>query len=158
MLSDSLLLVRQDHLDRLRHARRAGPRRCSQRPALHLQLTSPSRTEAAAIAALAERIEAAHAAALDALTHTTAGQSLCTLGHERLNAAKYHEGAVVALSDARRAVRRGTAPPMAEEWGRGPVQIQAQTSASWRAYLVGGRDALTAAYQSIPEGAPAATS
>lgn len=110
------------------------------------------------MAALAERIDAAHAAALDALTRTTAGQSLCTLGKERLSAAKYHEGAVVALSDARRALRRGAAPPLPEEWGRGPVQTQAQTSADWLAYLTGGRNALTAVYLSTPADESAATS
>jgi hypothetical protein len=107
---------------------------------------------------LAERIEAAHDAALDALTHAAAGQSLCTLGRERLNAAKYHEGAVVALSDARRALRRGVPPPAPQDWGAGPVAAQAQTSAQRRAYLIGGRDALTAVYQSTLEADPATTS
>lgn len=108
--------------------------------------------------ALAERIEAAHDAALDALTHATAGQSLCALGRERVTAAKYHEGAVVALSDARRALRHGTTPPSAEDWGAGPVERQAQTSESWRSYLIGGREALTAVYSSTREAGPASRS
>ena len=92
-----------------------------------------------------ERIEAARGAALDALTRATAGQTLCTLGRDRL------EGAVAALSDARRALRRGAAPPTPEDWGAGSAETRAQVSASWRAYLVGGRDALTAVYRSTLE-------
>ena len=98
-----------------------------------------------------ERIEAARGAALDALTRATAGQTLCTLGRDRLDAAKYHEGAVAALSDARRSLRRGAPPPTPEDWGAGSAETRAQVSASWRAYLVGGRDALTAVYRSTLE-------
>lgn len=107
---------------------------------------------------LLERVEEAHRAALDALTRAAGSDSLCTLSRERLNAAKYHEGAVVALSQLARALRRGTAVPTAQEWGRGAVETQAQTSADWRAYLIGGREALTAALGSTPEAAPVATS
>ncbi|GAA1695040.1 hypothetical protein GCM10009808_10220 [Microbacterium sediminicola] len=107
---------------------------------------------------LLERVEAAREVALDALTHATGTQSLCTLGRERLRAAKYHEGAVVALGDLRRALRRGEPAPTPETWGLGIVEKYAATSPDWRAYLIGGREALSGVRASTPVPAPAATS
>lgn len=90
-----------------------------------------------------ERIAAARAAALDALTVAAAGDSLCTLARERLPAAKYHEGAVAALGDALRAARAGTPAPVPSAWGD-TFSARADSDPHWRAYLAGGRDALTA--------------
>lgn len=90
-----------------------------------------------------ERIAAARAAALDALTRAAGGDSLCTLGRERLPAAKYHEGAVAALGEALRAERSGAPTPPAERWGA-VFASRAANDIGWRAYLRGGRDALAA--------------
>lgn len=90
-----------------------------------------------------ERIAAARAAALDALTGAAGGDSLCTLARERLPAAKYHEGAVAALGEALRAERSGAPAPRAETWGA-VFATRAESDIGWRAYLVGGRDALAA--------------
>lgn len=91
-----------------------------------------------------ERIAAARAEALDALTAAAAGDSLCTLARERLPAAKYHEGAVAALGDALRAERAGSPAPHADNWGA-VFASRAASDTAWRAYLVGGRDALATA-------------
>jgi len=89
-----------------------------------------------------ERIAAARAAALDALTSAASGDSLCTLARERLPAAKYHEGAVAALSDALRASRSAGPLPDSDSWGSQWGRLIEQDP-SWRAYVLGGRDALT---------------
>lgn len=90
-----------------------------------------------------ERIAAARAAALEALTRASGTDSLCTLSRERLPAAKYYEGAVAALGDALRAARRGDPEPDPTQWGAA-FAARAADDLSWRAYLTGGRDALTA--------------
>lgn len=88
-----------------------------------------------------DRIAAARAAAIDALTSAASGESLCTLARERLPAAKYHEGAVVALGDALRASRRGDPPPDRDSWGSQWGRLM-EHDPSWRAYVLGGREAL----------------
>ncbi len=88
------------------------------------------------------RVLDAQRVALESLQSAAGDQSLCTLSHERVNAAKYFEGAVTALGDAARALRSGASVPAPEEWG-GIAQVRAETDARWRSYLVGGREALT---------------
>lgn len=88
-----------------------------------------------------ETIAEARADAITALARATGSDSLCTLGRERLPAAKYHEGAAAALGDAYRAARADRALPTADDWGAAFV-ARAAASVPWRAYLVGGRDAL----------------
>lgn len=86
-------------------------------------------------------ITEARAAALAALTAAAAGDSLCTINRERLPLAKYHEGAVAALGEALRAAQAGRTPPDASTWGA-QWQGRADVDTAWRAYLLGGRDAL----------------
>jgi hypothetical protein len=69
---------------------------------------------------------------------------LCTLERERLPTAKYFEGAVSALNDAIRAARNGETPPDPATWGDWAATL-AKRDSGWRAYLVGGREALSAA-------------
>lgn len=88
-----------------------------------------------------ERISTAREAALEALTTAAHGDSLCTLSRDRVPAAKYHEGAYAALSEAMRAERSHRPAPAAAEWGSG-FAAHAERDPSWRAYLAGGRDAL----------------
>ena len=64
------------------------------------------------------RLESARARMLDALTSASAGESLCTVSRDRLPAAKYYEGATVALGEAVRAVRRGERPSRSRDLGR----------------------------------------
>jgi len=90
-----------------------------------------------------ERLEAARARALASLTTAAAGDSLCTLARERLPTAKYFEGAVAALGDAVRAARRDQSPPDADTWASWTMPL-AERDANWRAYVVGGREALLA--------------
>ena len=90
-----------------------------------------------------EYVAAARAAALDALTSVSHGDSLCSITHDRLPAAKYHEGAVAALGDALRAERAGSMTPVARQWGS-LFEARAEHDAGWRAYLLGGREALAA--------------
>lgn len=90
-----------------------------------------------------ERVAAARAAAVDALTATTGDASLCTLSRERLPAAKYHEGAVAALGEAQRALRAGLPVPAVQTWGSQWAR-HAEHDASWKAYVLGGREALAA--------------
>lgn len=88
------------------------------------------------------RVLDAQRSALESLQSAAGDQSLCTLSHERVNAAKYFEGAVTALGDAARALRAGGTLPAPEDWG-GIAAVRAATDARWRSYLVGGREALT---------------
>jgi hypothetical protein len=89
-----------------------------------------------------DRIAAARAAAIDALAGAASGDSLCTMARERLPAAKYHEGAVAALGDALRASRRGDPLPDSEAWGAQWSRLT-EHDAAWRAYVLGGREALS---------------
>ncbi len=100
----------------------------------------PTAPTAPADPALARVLEAQRAA-LEALQAAAGDQSLCTLSRERVNAAKYHEGAVTALGDAARALRAGLPLPSPGEWG-GIAAVRAEADARWRSYLIGGRDAL----------------
>jgi hypothetical protein len=88
-----------------------------------------------------ERIASARAAALDALTDAAGDDSLCTLGRERLPSVKFHEGAVAALNDALRAMRSGGTLPDSDSWGTQWTHLM-HRDASWRAYVLGGREAL----------------
>lgn len=90
-----------------------------------------------------ERIAEARASALAALTRASGSESLCTLSRERLPAAKYHEGAVAALGEALRAVRRDEPVPEPQQWGSA-FAAHARADMGWRAYIAGGRDALAA--------------
>jgi len=127
VLTHPLLDLRQGHLGRLRPAHRRGA--CSVLGCRTLRLRELTIAEA-------------RAAALVALTTSAAGDSLCTLSRERLPAAKYHEGAVAALGDALRAARLDEALPAPDSWGA-QWQHLAEKDPGWRAYLAGGRDALT---------------
>ena len=88
-----------------------------------------------------DHIAAARCSTLGALNKSAGGDSLCRLARERLPAVKYHEGAVAALGDALRAERIGSLPPLADRWGAA-FAVRAEHNAGWRAYLVGGREAL----------------
>jgi len=76
-----------------------------------------------------------------ALSHAAHGSSLCTLDRQQVPAAKYYEGAVAALGDTVRALRRGDTLPDASRWGE-RWQRYADVDPGWRAYLAGGREAL----------------
>lgn len=115
---------------------------------------APAARSAIAVVTRLERIAAARAAALEALTRASGTDSLCTLSRERLPAAKYHEGAVAALGDALRAARRDEPSPEASTWGAA-FAARAVDDTGWRAYLVGGRDALTALAE-VPTAPPPA--
>lgn len=92
---------------------------------------------------LVEQIAAARTLAAQSLTAVTGTDSLCTLTRERLPAAKYHEGAFAALGEALRAARARQPLPVASGWGERWSRL-AESDAAWRAYLVGGREALSA--------------
>ncbi|NMR20236.1 hypothetical protein [Cellulomonas fimi] len=84
------------------------------------------------------------------LTATAENQSLCTLSRDgsACSTAKYHEGAIAALAQARRALTAaepGADPddPIRAVRARWVGQAGAGTTgAAWRAYLEGGRDGL----------------
>ncbi len=88
-----------------------------------------------------ERVAVARAAAFEALAAAAGSESLCTLSREKLPAAKYHEGAVAALSDALRAARADAALPQSTDWGAQWARLT-ENDRSWKAYVVGGREAL----------------
>ncbi len=92
--------------------------------------------------------------ALQALETLAGGRSMCAIGRsgQSFPAAKYHEGAVTALSDLRRDIRRrgrqgetadvtGLARSAAERW-RGRTTSSVTAGSDWCAYLAGGVDAL----------------
>lgn len=149
MLTHPLLHLRQGDLDRLRPARRGGARAVLGRRTLHLRglesaaariigpVTSRDLSGDNQIVAITEK----RAAALASLTAAAAGDSLCTIDRERLPAAKFHEGAVAALGDALRAARAGRHMPHPTAWGS-QWDARAASDPAWRAYLLGGRDAL----------------
>ncbi|PRY51395.1 hypothetical protein BCF74_13610 [Knoellia remsis] len=98
----------------------------------------------------AARAEALQREAMTRLTETAGNQSLCTLSRDgsACSVAKYHEGAIAALAQARRALT--AAEPGADPADRIRV-VSARwvgqagagtTGAAWRAYLEGGRDGL----------------
>ncbi|WNB84728.1 hypothetical protein [Cellulomonas sp. ATA003] len=84
------------------------------------------------------------------LTATAGDQSLCTLSRDgsACSTAKYHEGAIAALAQARRALTAAEpgadpADPIRAVRARWVGQAGAGTTgAAWRAYLEGGRDGL----------------
>ncbi|CAN5279555.1 hypothetical protein BH09ACT2_BH09ACT2_18430 [soil metagenome] len=101
--------------------------------------------------------------ALERLAASTGGQSLCLSAGSRgpVPAVKYHEGAAVALAEARRAIRRLPSASASDEGclsggddptrlavheilARWEVQSQSagRTGRSWVAYFAGGMDAL----------------
>lgn len=100
--------------------------------------------------------------ALQRLAAATGGQSLCarTGSGAPVPAVKYHEGAAVALAEARRAMRRLPSrpdgaplardseirPAVAEIRARWELESQAagRTGRSWVGYFAGGLDALGA--------------
>lgn len=102
-------------------------------------------------AALVARLGASEQAALARLTQVSGQASLCAMSRSGSPqpAAKYHEGAAVALAEARRAA----AGPVGQPDARASVETTRQTWArrlagvapdapDWRAYLQGGVDAL----------------
>jgi hypothetical protein len=120
-----------------------------------------TRTEHAAIepvstarAAVIESCRAREGAALERLGVATAGRSLCSLSRagDSVPAAKYHEGAVAALSEARRAVAsipgdvaaddvRAALLGVGARW-RGESGTAGRSGPDWVGYLAGGIDAL----------------
>lgn len=89
--------------------------------------------------------------ALASLQHVAAEDSLCTLTGERVQAAKYFEGQVVALKELRRVRRTGLSPEadnearlaLIEGWST-RLHSHDSSDLKWQSYLTGGRDALTA--------------
>lgn len=104
------------------------------------------------VAAHVRRLERA---ALDRLTAAAGPASLCALSRDGTPrpAAKYHEGAAVALAQACRALDEAapeddaaTTLRAVRDRGRAP----AGAGAAWAAYLDGGRDALDSLLESAP--------
>ena len=138
--------LRQNHLGRMRRARRQRHGRCPARAALHLQLGSRE--------ALSTSIRARESEALDRLAASTGGQSLCSLSRSGpVPATKYYEGMAAALAEVRRAIRRLPDLPnddgaaqlvLADIRARWIAQTRApgRTGPSWAGYLAGGLDAL----------------
>lgn len=99
--------------------------------------------------ALDSALDSALRGALDALQDVAANDSLCTLKGERVQAAKYWEGHVVALKELQR-IRRGAPSSEARADGHAALLTQWSKQLSshdrsdlkWRSYLVGGLDAL----------------
>lgn len=148
--SRTLHHLRQDNLDRLRPARRRRPVRSRPGPAVHLPVTAPCRPTTDTGPAHAARAEALQREAMTRLTATSGDQSLCTLSRDgsACSTAKYHEGAIAALAQARRALTAAEpgadpADPIRAVRARWVGQAGAGTTgAAWRAYLEGGRDGL----------------
>ncbi len=89
--------------------------------------------------------------ALASLQHVAAEDSLCTLTGERVQAAKYFEGQVVALKELRRIRRTGLSPEadnearlaLVDQWST-RLRSHDRSDLKWQSYLTGGVDALTA--------------
>lgn len=166
MQSRSLFALWQGHLVRLRHACGCGH---GQRPAgsaMHLPLIGRRRAPQARVLEvrgeapttrelLVESIRARESAALGDLGAAAGGRSLCSLSRAGASVptVKYHEGAVAALADARRAVQAGADGPHAVRTDRADLlEVRAQWRAqsetvgragpAWAGYLAGGLDAL----------------
>jgi len=104
---------------------------------------------------LIESFRARERTALADLVAIAGGQSLCSLSRDgaTVPAAKYHEGAVAALGEARRAVEAVVDGPDGEHaasaalldvrarW-RAQSRSIGRTGPSWTGYLTGGLDAL----------------
>jgi len=104
---------------------------------------------------LIESFRARERTALADLVAIAGGQSLCSLSRDgaTVPAAKYHEGAVAALGEARRAVEAVVDGPDGEHaasaalldvrarW-RAQSHSIGRTGPSWTGYLTGGLDAL----------------
>jgi hypothetical protein len=104
---------------------------------------------------LIESFRARERTALADLVAIMGGQSLCFLSRDGapVPAAKYHEGAVAALGEARRAVEAVVDGPAGEDAARAALlDVRARwraqsrsigrTGPSWTGYLTGGLDAL----------------
>ena len=170
MQSRPVCPLRQDHLVRLRHARR---RRHGQRPAgaaVHLPLTgrrlhapsaplaTPTTRPAPATVAragLLATVRVREGTALDQLGAVVGGRSLCSLSRTgtSMPTAKYHEGTAAALAEVRRAAQRaGDGPDDAIATGLllrdiharwlSQVGTAGRTGPAWTDYLTGGLDAL----------------
>jgi hypothetical protein len=92
-------------------------------------------------------VRVAEEQALARLTELAAGRSMCVVGRsgQSFPAAKYHEGAVAALSDLRRALASGGDPSttLATVRERWTERSRASTlGEDWAAYNAGARDAL----------------
>ena len=77
--------------------------------------------------------------ALQSLQAVSEGDSLCTLSGERVEAAKYYEGRVVALKALRTAAPdalRQRADELLETWSR-EYAAHAAHDSGWSAYLTG---------------------
>ncbi|MDR9396093.1 MAG: hypothetical protein RI518_01165 [Pontimonas sp.] len=87
--------------------------------------------------------------ALDALQGVAADDSLCTLQGERVHAAKYWEGHVVALKALQRARHNGSAPAghdaareeLIAQWSE-QLHSHDRSDQKWKSYLTGGLEAL----------------
>lgn len=94
-------------------------------------------------------LDCALSRALEVLQGVAAHDSLCTLQGERIQAAKYWEGHVVALKELQRD-HHGAHCPKARADGHAALITQWSTrlrthdrsDVKWRSYLVGGLDAL----------------
>lgn len=104
---------------------------------------------------LIESFRARERTALADLVAIAGGQSLCSLSRDgaTVPAAKYHEGAVAALGESRRAVEAVVDGPDGEHAARAALlDVRARwraqsrsigrTGPSWTGYLTGGLDAL----------------
>jgi len=96
---------------------------------------------------LEHAVRVAKEQALARLTELADGRSMCVIGRsgQSFPAAKYHEGAVAALSDLRRALASGGDPStiLATVRERWTERSRASTlSEDWAAYHAGARDTL----------------
>lgn len=106
-----------------------------------LAADAPQRQRSDVVAALAH--------ALDALQGVAADDSLCTLQGERVHAAKYWEGHVVALKALQRARHNGSAQAghdaareeLIAQWSE-QLHSHDRSDQKWKSYLTGGLEAL----------------
>jgi hypothetical protein len=97
----------------------------------------------------ARALDRALSRAREALQGVAANDSLCTLQGERVQAAKYWEGQVVALRELQRAGhgvhspegRSGGHAALISQWSE-QLRAHERSDLKWRSYLTGGLDAL----------------
>lgn len=93
---------------------------------------------------VAAGLSSARDTALRSLDQASEGQSLCTLRGEKVEAAKYFEGRVVALTELLRqsdqTQLKVAADQLAQQW-RGDFAERAAADPGWRSYLAGLLDA-----------------